>query len=138
MNDLTLALELNSSFMLKYADDIAITVPIFDNFRDVTRIIEHVTNWCDDNKMKLNISKSKHLFFNKTFSDYFPSMPIDFCDSVRYLGVILNSKCSWTDHFIDISRKACSRIHTCSLRFNKSFAKFFQQETASIRLPGHH
>ena len=112
MDDLNLPPRYQHSTILKYADDTAVMVTIKTDFREVKAIVQYVQEWCRTNEMKLNIDKSKHLFINKSVPvESLSDIPIGISESVNYLGVIMNSSCTWSGHINKIVKTASSRIH---------------------------
>ena len=60
--------------------------------------------------MFLNLSKSKHLFINKSLRDVI-SAPIPISNSVKYLGIACNNKCTWNDHCHQTVKLCNRRLH---------------------------
>lgn len=113
-----------------FADDIAIfyTEKNFQTLENgILHDIELLRNWCFDNKMKINVNKSKYINFDfrgyefdtdLKFHTY--SCPRGICnclsiekvDQYKYLGVLLDERLSWEKHttLLRSKLKSCIRI----------------------------
>lgn len=91
-----------------YADDITILISS-GNLEEIKRIaleiINEFCNWCSTNQLINNISKTNYMFFsikNKThlYNDFKISIngqDLELTNSVRYLGLELDSQLKWTN-----------------------------------------
>jgi hypothetical protein len=101
-------------FVIKYADDVSLIVPIFKkDFVDHLSIkeIAHFENWCDNHGMKVNTTKTKVLNVNfsgnpLTTIPYFENVSV-----IRILGLWFNDKFSWTNHFDFLVKKVSQRLY---------------------------
>ena len=79
--------------MSKYADDINLIVPQHSDV-DLPTEFEHVKNWASDNKMIINLAKTKEIVFRRPCpkQDHLPSSfdCIDCVDSVKSLSICLH------------------------------------------------
>jgi hypothetical protein len=110
--------------MVKYADDLECDLPLTGvNESDVLRIrnvINFMSNYCNENGLKLNESKTKIMpIFCKPsvdrdvyLVDDFPGLIVkDLC----YLGVYFQNNLSWDIHVSHIVKRASSRLYALRL-----------------------
>jgi hypothetical protein len=113
------SLKLGKSFdsscyhLIIYADDILliekITVSDLKFHVSATSIIR---NWCSENDLLLNTRKTIQLFVGKrTFvaPEELDGFPVS--ESIKYLGVHINSKLSFYTHISDTCKKSSQRIY---------------------------
>ena len=104
---------------MSFADDSKITMPIH-NIEDaltLQKCLEKLDKWQTDNNMCFNVSKFNVLQMGKSQDlkeDYNYITPgnsdvILPCEVVRDLGVLINSKGTYTDHIAKISKKAAQK-----------------------------
>ena len=106
INDLPLSSNFDS---ILYADDTAMIL----SDSNINSLINRVNNelniidlWLRKNKLSLNYSKTSFIIFNeqpnKTFDYEFKlkinNNPIKRVNSIKYLGVLIDSKLSWSEH----------------------------------------
>ena len=106
INDLPLSSNFDS---ILYADDIAMIL----SDSNINSLINRVNNelniidlWLRKNKLSLNYSKTSFIIFNKqpnkTFDYEFKfkinNNPIKRVNSIKYLGVLIDNKLSWSEH----------------------------------------
>lgn len=112
MNDLP---PLIVSNILLFADDLKIFAKIntLEDARQLQRDIDTIINWCDQNKLQLNVSKCFMISFTRrstTTYEYFNynigGSPIQRVNTIRDLGVLFDSKLSFTNHFENITKRA--------------------------------
>lgn len=99
--------------LVKYADDITVSVPIYkstDNAH-LMKIHNTIRSWASTFGLPLNKKKCKCLPIprSKTFSCVSLS-DVEFVEKITILGVTLNEKCTWTHHFDSIVKKASRRL----------------------------
>ncbi|UYV71775.1 hypothetical protein LAZ67_9000338 [Cordylochernes scorpioides] len=112
-----------------FADDVA----ILSNSKSIGIIttqlqnyINSITKWCNDWKLDINPKKSQAIIFppleNKKFKPQsiqkVNQSPINWTDSVKYLGVTLDSKLKFNMHVKNIIKKAKIAKITLSSLFN--------------------
>lgn len=103
-----------------YADDTSLLA----SHNDIEALVEslntslaHISAWFKCNKLSLNTSKTQCVLFKKGGVQFnvddillkIDAVPLKFYDSVKFLGVVLNSSLSWKDH-IDLVRLKISRF----------------------------
>ena len=92
----------NKVYVVKYADDVTIILPIFKNhFDDMSLFhdeISHFENCCRQQQMTINRAKTKIMNIN------FSSTPLLICSDfdnervVKVLGLLINDKLTWSFH----------------------------------------
>ncbi|KAK1804001.1 hypothetical protein P4O66_003762 [Electrophorus voltai] len=104
----------NSTIIVKFADDTVFMGLISDNEdRAYLEEIKHLENWCQENNLILNISKTKELIVDcskKQERHYQPvrisGTTLERVDSFRYLGVHISQDLSWFHHTNSLAKKA--------------------------------
>ena len=96
-----------SNIMFKYADDTNLLVPAYSDVSLLSEF-EHVKQWAADNKMIINISKTKELVFQRPSSKHFlaPSavFGIEQVPSAKLLGVMFNNNLSFDEQlFLNVA-----------------------------------
>jgi len=77
--------------------------------------LDNISNWCDKNKLYLNVSKSKIITFTRMrvsiLNTYFLNgIELERVNQVKDLGVYLDSSLSFNDHYVHIQNRASSMI----------------------------
>ena len=110
----------------KYADDTVIIGLVSNNNEtDYRKQIELSTKWCTEYNMLLNVNKTKELVFDfrRNRLDITPvvidNSPVDICQQVKYLGVIIDDRLNWTSHIDYVVSKCHQRMYF--LRLLSSF-----------------
>ena len=110
---------LNNVTVIKYADDtciigcIANESDLSDYFYEISRITEQ----CKDLDLLLNPSKTKEMLFStRRDKPVSPALKIDdveieFCDNVKYLGILVDNKLRFEEHVQNTVTKASQRMH---------------------------
>jgi len=126
-----------STFMIKYVDDISLVLGIrkTDVLCDIEKVkseIQGIQNWSSQNGMQLNIQKTTGMIKYKgrfrDLCDIQASIPqVNFDDSVRFLGVFLDSDLSWKSHIRYIEKKCAQRMYVLrrSVTTNEQFATIY-------------
>ncbi|KAK1794570.1 hypothetical protein P4O66_001295 [Electrophorus voltai] len=80
--------------------------------------IKHLENWCQENNLLLNVSKTKELIVDcskKQEQHYQPvrisGTTVERVDSFRYLGVHISQDLSWSRHTNSLAKKARQRLY---------------------------
>ena len=103
----------NDCCVIKFADDITISVPIYKNSINshVTNIHDSITTWSKTFGLPLNKRKSKCLPIPRSRNFKSVSLPdVDFVDSLTILGVTFNTKCTWSHHVDKVLCNASRRL----------------------------
>ena len=104
--------------ILKYADDtVVIGLISNDNEDEYRQTISYVSEWCSNNYLNLNVSKTKEMILdmrkNKnvktpvTIND----SPVDIVPSYKYLGVTIQDNLKWNEHIEIQTKKANKRMY---------------------------
>ncbi|KAK1802701.1 hypothetical protein P4O66_021238, partial [Electrophorus voltai] len=109
----------SSNIVVKFADDTVVMGLISDNDeRAYLEEIKHLENWCQENNLLLNISKTKDLIVDcskKQERHYQPvrisGTTVERVDSFMYLGVHISQDLSWSRHTNSLANKARQRLY---------------------------
>ncbi|KAK1802640.1 hypothetical protein P4O66_004282 [Electrophorus voltai] len=109
----------SSNTIVKFADDTVVVGLISDNDeRAYLEEIKHLENWCQENNLLLNVSKTKELIVDcskKQERHYQPvrisETTVERVDSFRYLGVHISQDLSWSRHTSSLAKKARQRLY---------------------------
>ncbi|KAK1804699.1 hypothetical protein P4O66_003528 [Electrophorus voltai] len=109
----------SSTIIVKFADDTVVMGLISDNDkRAYLEEIKHLENWCQENNLLLNVSKTKELIVDcskKQERHYQPvrtsGTTVERVDSFRYLGVHISQDLSWSRHTNSLAKKARQRLY---------------------------
>ncbi|KAK1803854.1 hypothetical protein P4O66_003801 [Electrophorus voltai] len=109
----------SSNIIVKFADDTVVVGLISDNDeRAYLEEIKHLENWCQENNLLLNVSKTKELIVDcskKQERHYQPvrisGTTVERVDSFRYLGVHILQDLSWSRHTSSLAKKARQRLY---------------------------
>jgi hypothetical protein len=99
--DLGVKIGTTSIPILLYADDIAV---ISECENDMKRMLNYVTEWCEEWQMKINMSKSKILHYRKkgvkrsSVEFKLAGSNFDYVQDYKYLGVILDEHLEFKSH----------------------------------------
>ena len=63
-------------------------------------------NWFEENKLQVNVKKTVNLLFSLRKCE----TPSNFHESVKFLGLDIDSKQSWNTHGNTLGRKICKNI----------------------------
>ena len=121
INDMQSVISPGTSIAL-YADDTKIWREIISEHDQVClqNDINNLYKWSVDNMMKFHPDKckvlavtNKRLTYELPFYEYFYSLNdalLDYVESEKDLGVVINSKLNWNSHCIDLASKANQRL----------------------------
>ncbi|KAK1797996.1 hypothetical protein P4O66_000753 [Electrophorus voltai] len=109
----------SSTIIVKFADDTVVMGLISDNDeRAYLEKIKHLENWCQENNLLLNVSKTKELIVDCSKKQEQHYQPVRICgttvervDSFRYLGVHISQDLSWSRHTNTLAKKARQRLY---------------------------
>ncbi|KAK1802684.1 hypothetical protein P4O66_004184 [Electrophorus voltai] len=109
----------SSTIIVKFPDDTIAMGLISDNDkRAYLEEIKHLENWCQENNLLLNVSKTKELIVEcsrKQERHYQPmrisGTMVERVDSFRYLGVHISQDLSWSRHTNSLVKKARQRLY---------------------------
>lgn len=123
---------LNSAgfYTVGYADDIAILIsgncePIMcDLMQTAIKIVE---DWCKENSLKVNPTKSELVLFTRKRKIESLKLPtlfdlsLNLKENVKYLGITLDKKLSWSKHIEIKTKKACRAFWQCRAALGSSW-----------------
>ncbi|KAK1785144.1 hypothetical protein P4O66_018556 [Electrophorus voltai] len=109
----------SSTIIVKFADDTVVMGLISDtDKRAYLEEIKHLENWCQENNLLLNVSKTKELIVDcsrKQERHYQPvrisGTTVERVNSFRYLGVHISQDLSWSRHTNSLAKKARQRLY---------------------------
>ena len=83
--------------------------------KEVNFELEKVFVWLASNKLTLNIKKSKYMLITKKrkvpkFSVKVDNLPLESCETYKYLGVIIDNKLNWKAHMKHINSKIIMHV----------------------------
>jgi ribonuclease HI/exonuclease III len=104
-----------------YADDLMLwyTYPSVDHAnRTIQQALLHVNAWCENWGLVISPNKSKSLIFTKKPHNVPPLIPlrlnnqtIPVVTTFKYLGITLDSRLNFIEHFNDITQRCTRRIN---------------------------
>ena len=104
--------------MVKYADDVTLSVPIYKNSDNahVLEVHQSIKKWSLQVGLPLNENKCKSLGIPRSTTFRCVSLPnVAKVQSLTLLGVEFSEKCTWTHHIETITRKASRRLYPLRL-----------------------
>ena len=107
-----------SCSLVKYADDTSLTGLILKNNETNYRLeMEPFVQWCDDNFLTLNITKTQELVFDfrKIRQGIHPvcikNNEVEIVSEYKYLGTIIDNKLDWNKNTQKMCAKANQRLY---------------------------
>ena len=107
---------------LLYADDLVLwsstpkSKPLKHIEHTLNSALEDLHQWCLENSMKVNITKTSCQTFSLCHKDIKPAItynnaPLEHVSKYKYLGVTFDTKLTWKDHIADITARARGRLN---------------------------
>ena len=107
--------------LINYADDTALcsTMNSFDSYSpaaDIEAELAHVSNWLKANRLSLNVSKTKAMFFHpsqrvsRAVELHIENKSIENVSKFNYLGIVLDDNLKWGEHVSHIGKKISKAI----------------------------
>ena len=116
INDLNLLPLSPNSKVFLYADYLLLlhTISSQSDHSPLQSDLDVITSWFSSNRLSVNPSKSKYMFFSLKHQSYFDSIPplllskipFDRVYSFKYLGLILSCNLSWSSHISGVVKRA--------------------------------
>ena len=104
-----------TNLLIKFADDITLSIPIEPNLPDDSSVseIQNIKLWSNMNRMKLNLTKTWELAMRKDPQNPPGTVPtIERRSELKLLGVTFHENpCNWNIHFHNMIDKADSRLY---------------------------
>lgn len=108
----------DSTVLLKFADDTAV-VGLISHYDETAyrSEVSQLENWCRENHLLLNVSKTKELIVDYSRKQQRDPLPLVICgsevervDTFKYLGVTISQDLRWTQHIATTVKKARQRL----------------------------
>ena len=141
------------SFCFKYADDSTFILPHYslNITEDVKYTFDYVSDWCNNNKLQLNVDKTKLMIFKKHYITYNTTCSLTPVSHLKLLGVTIENNLKWDKHIQSTIKAASSSLYLlrkCHKIFNKQqlimlynsfvLSKLCYAASAFISLPQKH
>ena len=104
--------------IIKYADDTVILGLVKDNDdSDYLETVSYVADWCKDNCLDLNVTKTKEMLFDfrrnkpEVTNIQIDNSEVECVKSYKYLGVNIESNVKWDSHVHSQIKKANQRLY---------------------------
>ena len=101
------------SMLTMYTDDILLYKPINQDYAGLQADIDAIQDWITTNHLILNPNKCKYLICSRKTHPCLPpsgllldGVTLEQVESYRYLGVLVSSRLTWSDHIEQICAKA--------------------------------
>jgi len=104
--------------LTKYADDTTLCFPIYKSKPNSHILLEHsnLIRWSSRMDLKVNADKCKSILISKTSNCERISLPgVCEVDSLSILGVVFDSRCSWSSHVNKVIKAASQRFYPLRL-----------------------
>ena len=104
--------------LIQYVDDTTLCVPLYKGVSNLHVVEEHANllRWSSEKGLKINLSKCKSICISKSNNaTAIPLEGVQSVDELRFLGVIINNKLTWTSHIEYIRRTASKRTYAIRL-----------------------
>ena len=133
---------------IKFADDTAVDGLISKNNEQAySNEVDRLSNWCQDNKLLLNVTKTKEMFIDFRRDQQKVKKPLQINDSqvervesFKYLGVHMSEDLTWTKYVDSLVRKARQCLfHLRRLKYFRlpqQLLKNFYRATIEIIITG--
>lgn len=129
----------NNAMLQAFADDTILLVS--DKNREnlchtTNKLIEQICVWCTENKLKINPNKSSFIVVGKNtplkrkISLNIDQNKISQSSKLKYLGLIIDDKISWTEHIQYIYNKVIISVNLINSIIGKDWG--FKSETIKI------
>lgn len=97
-----------------FADDVSVIIPkINENYNiEINNTVNKIIKWMESNNLKPNIGKTKYIqFTNKNWNKIklkitYEDKVIEKTDNITFLGIVIDEKCSWSNHI----NKVCEKL----------------------------
>ena len=111
--------------LIPYADDILLykRIKTLEDYVELQQDIDLLFHWAQNNSMAFNTSKCKYMVVSRKHNPSLPptlclgGTPLERVHMYKYLGVILTSNLSWSEHINSVYMKARKLIGLLYRRF---------------------
>ena len=129
MNGLLAMLETHKIWSLGYADDLVICVENQDPVitAEVTQhALNLIENWCTDQMLSVNPKKAEAMLVTKKSKYHLPNIKIfkdqiQYKNTVKYLGVYIDRRLTWSFHITQKIQKAFGTLWMCKSAINQTW-----------------
>jgi hypothetical protein len=114
------------SFITKFSDDSALLSLFQGPENDHGLALTDFVNWCDDNFLDMNVTKTKEIVFDfrREKDDVLPSVihgeAVEIVETYKYLGTVFDSQLKWEENTQCLVKRGQQRMYL--LRKLKSFS----------------
>ena len=98
-----------STGSFKFADDVALSLPIFRNANYVITETDNVNTWSNEVSLTLNAKKSEFMYISVSRSSIPVPLNIPQVNRMKLLGIIFNKDLTWDDHILHVKKIVMSR-----------------------------
>ncbi|KAI3376472.1 hypothetical protein L3Q82_016933, partial [Scortum barcoo] len=105
----------STNTIVKFADDTTIVGLISDNDETHYREeIQHLTQWCSNNNLVLNTSKTKEVIVDYRRTEHAPLLihgeAVERVNNIKFLGIHITSDLTWSMNTAHLVKKAQQRL----------------------------
>jgi hypothetical protein len=108
----------SNNHIVKFADDTTLVGLITKGDETQYRLeVDHLTTWCRDNNLLLNVSKTKEIVvdFRRGHTQHLPltidGAVVERASSTKFLGVHISEDLSWTTNTASLAKRAQRRLY---------------------------
>lgn len=102
-----------------FADDSTVTIHSINKDKyehEINNTINSIINWLDSNNLKINLEKTKIMFFSQRLEA--PNINVQHrltviknVDTAKFLGVTIDKRLNWKAHTEELNKKVCSSAY---------------------------
>jgi len=86
---------------------------VFVNLKSVNSELTSIVAWIQANKLTINFKKTNFILFGDksqrhSINIFCSEQTLSQVDSVKYLGILIDSKLTWTSHLENLGKKVAS------------------------------
>ena len=122
VNDLSNVINTEVCEMIMYADDTVVyTSSTNAGFLNLESDLCSITKWCNNNKLTLNIGKTKHMVVGSTLNDHLVATKkkIEIVNEYNYLGIELDNELTMENHINKSVCKANKKLYMIIIQNTK-------------------
>lgn len=111
----------SSTMMLKYVDDVSLVAPVRKSdvtadLKSIQSEVNNISGWSSVNKLSLNVTKTSGIIFSRGCFKQIHNVEsilnnVQFKESIRFLGVVLDENLHWKSHVNFIVKKCAQRLY---------------------------
>lgn len=93
----------SDSCIVKFADDLTLSIPVYYSLNHVIEEIDHVKQWSSEIGLTLNLKKCKFIFIRRSLTACHIEIPgFTLCTSIKLLGVTFSNNLKWDTHINNV------------------------------------